>query len=180
MNDYTVLPGQGRVDSRKIREALSSWRALLADPELPSRAVLFNEAAYFDIRIPKSTRAWWGGERAIDISQHHTWERDSESYRVLVPTGGSRRAGTEPCFAGAMLSDALEVLSKCPHDFPNLRHIPSEFGLGEDLWWGEDISGIWSRPRTLEVHRALGRAFGYREDRILRLYPDDWVENNAP
>ncbi len=77
----------------------------------------------------------------------------------------------ESCFTEPLLSIALRELTKRGTDFPNLRHIPSQFGVGEDIWWGEDISDLWARRTTTQDHWALGRAFGYREDRIIELYP---------
>jgi hypothetical protein len=112
----------------------------------------------------------------IDPSEWNNWERETESYLVAIPVGGHRRVGMEMCFSEPLLTIALEELRKRPDDFPNLRHAPSEGGSGEDIWWGEDITGLWAQRRTLEVHRAIGQAFGYREERILGNYPDDWFD----
>ena len=82
----------------------------------------------------------------------------------------------ERCFREPLLSVALKELANRPNDFPNLRTVTSQWALDGDvdIWWGDDISVLWNAQKTLEVHRALGRAFGYREDCILRTYPDPW------
>ena len=58
----------------------------------------------------------------------------------------------------------------------NLRTVASLWASDGDvdIWWGEDIVELYNAEKTLEEHRALGRAFGYREDCILRNYPDPW------
>jgi hypothetical protein len=116
----------------------------------------------------------------IDPSEWQDWERQIESYLVAIPVGRQRTVGTETCFSEPLLTVALEELRKRPKGFPNLRHGPSQYGRGEDIWWGEDIAELWKQPRTLAVHRAIGRAFGYREDRILKTYPDGWVDDGRP
>jgi hypothetical protein len=180
MTGPTVLPAREDFKRRELRKELKFWKKLLASPDLLERAVSFNEAEYREIRIPEIRRHWLSGETWIATSQWKNWPRETESYRAAIPVGGRRKVGMETCFARALLSDALEELGKRPQDSPNLRHSASQYGSGEDVWWGEDIADIWSQPRTLAVHRATGRAFGYREDRILITYPDDWVDGGGP
>lgn len=176
MSGPTIIPAKPSVDRPLLQEVLRFWRTLLVDADLVNEAVFFNAAEYEEIRIPTVRRRWWGGKREwIDLSEWQSWERETESYRVAIPVGGQRKVGTETCFSEPFLTVALEELRKRPDGFPNLRHGPSQYGTGEDIWWGENIAELWSQSRTLKVHRAIGRAFGYREDRILGAYPDDWV-----
>jgi hypothetical protein len=141
------------------------------------RAIFFNQADFYDIRIPEKQRRWFFGKKDwINWSDSPKWKREVEDYAVAIPTGGVRKTGMEMSFIEPLLTTALGELSKRSEDFPILRRAPTATGIGEDIWWGEDISDLWNQPRTLEVHRAIGRAFGYRENRILELYPDDWVD----
>jgi hypothetical protein len=176
MTEPTVVPAKANVKRPRLRKELTVWRKKLANPELLERAVFFNQADYFDIRIPRGRRLWLSSKLRIDFSKWQNWERETESYLIAIPVGGQRKVGMEPCFAEPLLSDALDELRKRPQDFPNLRHSSSRFGSGEDIWWGEDISDLWAQPRTLEIHRAIDRAFGYRENVILKTYPDKWVD----
>jgi hypothetical protein len=178
MSEPTILPVKAAIDRPEFRKLVASWRNLLADSDLVESSIFFNYADYEDIRIPEFRRRWFFGKKdLIDWSGSAHWERETEDYAVVIPVGGQRRAGTEMGFREPLLTLALEELGKRPARFPNLRQVPTESGIGEDLWWGEDISALWNRPRTLEVHRAIGRAFGYREDRILELYRDTWVDS---
>jgi hypothetical protein len=179
MSGPIVVPENSGIERPDLQKLLKSWRNLLAAPELIERTVLFNQADFHDIRIPKLRRRWWFGKKEwIDWSDSPNWKRETEDYLVAIPVGGARKTGMETGFTGTLLTIALEELGRRPGDFPNLRHVPTVNGIGNDIWWGEDISELWlgHTSPTLETHRALGRAFGYREDRILQLYPDDWVD----
>ncbi|MGA2723099.1 MAG: hypothetical protein ABSG79_11880 [Bryobacteraceae bacterium] len=158
-----------------LQKVLYQWSNLLANPELLQKAVFFNRADYTDIRIPEGKRIWWSGKIRLNFADAGKWKRETEDYAVAIPAGRQRRVGMESCFTEPLLSIALDELAKRSLDFPKLRHIPSEFGVGEDIWWGEDISELWADRRTTETHRAIGRAFGYREDRISEAYPDTWL-----
>jgi hypothetical protein len=143
---------------------------LLANPELVQKAVFFNKADYADIRIPEGKRVWRRrGEIRVNPADFQKWKRVTEDYAVAIPVGGQRKVGMESCVTGPLLSIALDELAKRALDFPKLRVV------GEDIWWGEDISELWAQPRTTQTHRAIGRAFGYREDRVLEVYPDTWL-----
>jgi len=177
MNGPIVVPANSGIDRPELQTLAKSWWDLLADPTLVERAVFFNRAEFYDIRIPKLRRRWFFGRKEwIDWSESSKWKRETEDYAVAIPVGGARKTGMEMSFIEPLLTIALEELGKRPEDFPNLRRTPTATGTGEDMWWGEDIAELWRQPKTLETHRALGRAFGYREDRILELYRDDWVD----
>jgi len=65
-------------------------------------------------------------------------------------------------------------LATRPKDFPNLRSALDHEGLYV-IRWGDDINQLWEQePRGVEQHRLIGRAFGYREEQIMKMYPDDW------
>lgn len=178
MSGPIVVPGSPGIDRPGLQRLLRTWRDLLADPKLMEGAVFFNRADFYDIRIPDVQRRWLFGKKEwINWSDSANWKRETEDYAVAIPAGGMRKTGMETGFTEPLLTVALGELGKRPEDFPNLRHVPTKFGIGEDIWWGEDISELWSQAKTLEAHRALGRAFGYRDDRILELYPDTWVDS---
>ena len=174
VNGPLVLPSDTRLDRSEMQELLRFWQHLLDDPKLLERSIFFNRAAYEDLRVPEVKRHRFTKKVSLDFSNADNWERVTEDYAVAIPVGGKRRVGMEMCFTDPLLSVVLEELEKSPADFPSLRHMPSEFGRGEDIWWGEDISATWALVRTRDVHREIGRAFGYREDRILQAYPNPW------
>jgi hypothetical protein len=177
MSGPIVIPENPGIDRPKLQKLLRTWRNLLADPGLLEGGVFFNQADFQDIRIPELRRRWWFGKKEwIDWSGSPNWKRETEDYMVAIPARGARKTGMETGFTGRLLSIALEELGKRRVDFPNLRHVPTVSGIGSDIWWGDDISELWSQPKTLETHRALGRAFGYRDDRILQMYSDTWVD----
>lgn len=169
MTGPTVVALQENIPRPVLQEQLAYWRDLLAKPELLEKAIFFNEADYVDLRIPEGKR-WW-----LSTKDARQWKRQTESYRVAIPVGGLRTTGMECSLLEPMLSIVLDELSARPVDFPDLRHITSDFGMGEDVWWGEDISKLWAH-RGPAAHRAIGRAFGYREERILERYPYTWLE----
>jgi hypothetical protein len=156
--------------SAKLEQEIKVWRKRLANPELLDKAVFINGAAYKDIRIPEGRGR--KGRLKPDYSKYHNWEKETEDYKPLIPTGGQRRAGVESCFDDPVESIALQEMRSRPNDFPNIRVVPSQHGYGHDIWWGEDISQIWNASDTILRHRQLGRAFGYLESEITRLYPD--------
>jgi hypothetical protein len=157
--------------STKLKQEIEGWRKRLANPELLDKAVFINEAAYKDIRIPEGDRGR-KGRLKLDYSNYHNWTKETEHYKPLIPAGGQRREGMETCFDDPVELIALQQMRARPVDFPNIRVVPSQFGYGHDIWWGVEISEIWSAPDSILKHRRLGRAFGYRESEIMRVYPD--------
>lgn len=156
--------------STTLEQEIEVWRKRLANPELIDKAVFINEAAFKDIRIPEQRDR--KGRLILNVEDAHNWKRETESYKPLIPVGGQRRAGMEMCFDDPVESIALQEIGSRPNDFPNVRVVPSQHGYGHDIWWGEEISEIWNAPDSILKHRKLGRAFGYRESEIMRVYPD--------
>ena len=162
------------LEDRSLPEILDFWKDLLENPELVDKAVIFQDDRG-DYRIVEGIRLWPTHQRWVNFANAHKWKLAPPRYKVAIPIGGKRKAGVEGCFIEPQLSSAMEELAKRPTDFPNLRHAPSSVGNTRDIWWGEDITNLWAHKRTLENHHALGRAFGYREDRIFELYPHTWL-----
>lgn len=175
MTGPIVVARRTETERLLLQNALRYWSNLLANPELLQKAVFFNRADYDGIRMPEGKRVWWSGKILLNFADAKKWKRETEDYAVAIPIGGQRKVGTVSCFTEPLLSIALDELGKRALDFPKLRHNPSQSGMSQDIWWGEDISELWGRPRTNETHRAIGRAFGYREDRVSKLYPDTWL-----
>lgn len=171
MDEGIVIPIPIETEAPELEEARRFWRNLLVNPELLAKTLFFNEAAYSEIHPLEVKRHLFTRKMSFVVGKIK-----HEDYRVAVPVGGQRKAGMEG-FPESLLSIAEKELGDRPSDFPNLRVIDSEHSvLGvNELWWGDDISNLWNTPkRTIEVHRALGRAFGYREENILKTYPDPW------
>jgi hypothetical protein len=129
------------VPSLKITELFGFYRRLLADPELLDEAIPFRCDS-------------------------------TEEYGIAIPVGYRRRSGFGTCATEALALNLLAELKKRPADFPN-PHLRINV---DDLWevfWGDDIEDIRALVEELgdEAHRRIGRAFGYREDRILTMYP---------
>jgi hypothetical protein len=171
-----VIPSPKRTDLPELGNQTRFWSNLLANPELLGKTFFFNEAEYSEIRALEGKRHWLTGQMRLSVEDFGKGKRRTESYKVVIPVGGQRRAGMERCFREPLLSVAWKELTNRPNDFPNLRTVASPWALNGDVdvWWGDDISELFYAEKTVEVHRALGRAFGYREDCILRTYPDPW------
>jgi hypothetical protein len=58
-----VIPENLNGHGPALQRVLRSWRNLLVNAELVERGVLFNAAAYDDIRIPKMRGRWWFGKK---------------------------------------------------------------------------------------------------------------------
>lgn len=166
------MAGQHKSKNRDSREEiLSAWRDRLADPYLLDRAIVYNKADFELSLIPEFKRSWLTGRKTIDWSSKDRWKPVTKAYRVVVPVGGSRHAGVKESVDEKVLAFLLKEMSRRPVDFPNLRQLPECNGTRVDLWWGEDVTNMWAADKTDEEHRSLGRIFGYREDRIIELYP---------
>jgi hypothetical protein len=174
MNRGIVIPSPKQTDLPELEEEVRFWGDLLANAELLEQTFFFNEAEYSEIRTLEGKPHWLAGKIELTAADFWKGKRQTESYKVAIPVGGKRRAGMEGMFNEPLLSVALKELTNRPNDFPNLRTVASQWASDGDvdIWWGDDISELWNAKKTLEVHRALGRAFGYREDCILRIYPD--------
>jgi hypothetical protein len=129
-----------------IDELVTHYRSVLLEPQLLETAIFFNPS----------------------------WD-NSDRYEVAIPIGQCRRTG-QAIAADAKTVDALTVrMATRPNDFPNPRFALEEDGLYV-VRWGDDISHLWGQgPRGVEQHRQIGRAFGYGEEQIVKMYPDDWV-----
>jgi len=175
-NRGIVIPTPEQIDLPELESQGRFWSDLLANPELLEKTIFFNEAAYSEIRTLDGKRHWLTGRMELTAADFWQGKRQTESYTVAIPVGGQRKAGTERMFREPLLSVAMKELGNRPNDFPNLRTVASlRAPDGDvDIWWGDDILELYNAEKTLEEHRALGRAFGYREDRILRNYPDPW------
>lgn len=107
---------------------------------------------------------------------------------LAIPVGTHRRAGYVTITDEPLRQRVFEELRLHPLRFPDLRmdtHRSSDDpNLDTDIAWGDDISSLWSRREdpspgmAREAHRAIGRAFGYKESRILSLYPDAWEDKS--
>ena|ERR1700677_5041000 len=117
------------------------YRGLLADPELLDQAILFHCDS-------------------------------TEVCSIAIPVGCQRRSGFSTCFTEALALNLLAELQKRSADFPNPRLRMDVDGLWE-VHWGDDIDDLRALTEELgaEAHRRIGRAFGYREERILAMYP---------
>ena len=183
MNRGIVIPPPEQADLPELESQVRFWSALLMNPELLEKTIFFNEAAYSEIRTLERKRHWLTGKMELTAVDFLKGERLIESYKVAIPVGGQRKAGTERMFREPLLSVALQELRNRPNDFPNLRTVASLWASDGDvdIWWGDDILELYNAQKALDGHRALGRAFGYREDCILRNYPDSWCdEPEAP
>lgn len=133
--------------STRLEREIEVWRKRLANPELLDKAVFINEAAYKDIRVPEQRDR--KGRLILNVEDAHKWKKEIESYKPLIPVGGQRRAGAETCFDDPVESIALQEMRSRPNHFPDIRVVPSQFGYGHDIWWGEDISEIWNAQTRL-------------------------------
>jgi len=142
------------------QESIDWWKALLAEPELVDRAVWVLGRG-FDKPVP------------------------------AIPLGKHRRSGNVYVTDEDLRGPTFERLLERPSEFPDLRY-ETRKGLRSrdvvikdfrEIAWGDDLTGLWNaRDRVdgaipagaAEAHRALGRAFGYKEERIWALYPEGW------
>lgn len=172
-----VIPTPTQMDLPELENQVRFWTNRLANPELLEKTIFFNEAAYSEIRTLDGKRDRLTGKMMFTAADFLKGKLYTESYKIAIPVGGQRKAGTERMFREPLLSVALKELGNRPKDFPNLRTVTSLWASkGDvDIWWGDDVLDLYNNAdKTVEEHRALGRAFGYREDRILRNYPDPW------
>jgi hypothetical protein len=127
-----------------ISELVTHFRNLLVEPRLLETAIFFNPS----------------------------WE-NTERYQTAIPVGRSRRTGQTHVADMKTVNALMSQLATRPKDFPNPRFTLDEDGF-YDVRWGDDISALWKQPCDVEKHRQIGRAFGYREEQIVGMYPDDW------
>jgi hypothetical protein len=177
MTKGIVIPTPAQTDLPELENQVRFWTDLLANPELLEKTVFFNEAAYSEIRTLEGKPNRLTGKMELTAADFWKGERLTESYKVAIPVGGQRKAGTEQMFREPLLSLALKELGSRPNDFPNLRAVASLWATeGDvDIWWGDDVLDLYNNAdKTVEEHGILGRAFGYREDCIRRNYPGPW------
>jgi hypothetical protein len=124
-----------------MAELLAFYRGLLANPELLNHAVQFHCDS-------------------------------TEELSIAIPVGYQRRSGFSTCATEELALDLLNELQKRPVDFPKPKLRVASDGLYE-VHWGDDIDHLRSMAAEgrVEAHHQIGRAFGYREDRILEMYP---------
>jgi hypothetical protein len=142
-----------------------------------------------EILIPKLQEKmdWWKAllteEDLVDRSIFYFQPRDSEP-DLAIPVGKSRRTGYCICNDEDLCKELMQRMRYRPFGFPNLRLVSShtyDSGLNQ-IEWGDDINDLWAWHKRAggsdpEVHRQLGRAFGYKEIRIMTLYPAGWPKN---
>jgi len=136
-------------------EVLRWWRLLLREEELVDRSILVVER--------------WRTEPTL-----------------IIPCGKYRRAGSVVVSDEAM-DEVLRKLRMRPHGFPDVRFAKEDSSGGDVIVWGDDLTDLWKQRETgspaniaVEAHRNLGRAFGYKEERIMSIYTDDFYNPESP
>jgi len=135
----------------KKQETIDWWKSLLIEEELVDRSVLIY--------------------RCGDISPD-----------LAIPLGKFRRTGYLSCSVDDIREGIFRKLKERPFGFPNLRYGNvnlARFMGTREIEWGDDVTDLWrgrdgGGEMAAESHRALGRAFGYKEERIMEMYPLGW------
>jgi|GEM_PF-5585523 hypothetical protein len=144
-----------------------------------------------DILVPhkQETIDWWKAllreEELVDRSIM-IYSDEIHTPSLAIPLGTHRRTGYISCFYDHEYARMVfRKLQERPLGFPNLRWVSNPVYRDRaaeeisEIAWGDDVTDLWlarNRPGTLagDTHRALGRAFGYKEERIQEMYPPNW------
>ena len=132
-------------------ETVKFWKALLIEEELVDRSIYYFEP----------------------------WHSQPN---IAIPVGKYRRTGYCQVHNEEFREEVMRKMRMMPLSFPDLRlseRTGKYGGKRSEVEWGDDISDLWTRHKAAnamdgDVHRLLGRAFGYKEERILALYPEGW------
>lgn len=136
-----------------------------------------------EILIPgvQSKKNWWKAllieEELVDRSIFYFEPWDSEP-DIAVPVGKFRRTGYCVVKNDEFREDIMRKMRMMPLSYPDVRRAKRN---PYDIEWGDNINDLWKRHEDsqgmeAEIHRLLGRAFGYKEERIMALYPPEWPE----
>jgi len=104
---------------------------------------------------------------------------------TAIPVGKHRRTGFVAVNDEEFRMEVFKRLKLNPIGFPNVRieaPASSNSRWKSDIVWGDDITDLWLarggvEQRTAQkrdAHRLLGIAFGYKIERILEVYHDNW------
>jgi hypothetical protein len=108
MNRGIIIPTPTQTDLPELEGQVRFWSDLLANPELLEKTIFFNEAAYSEIRTLEGKRHGLTCKIELTAADYWKGELQTESYKVAIPVGGQRKAGTERMFSRAVIVCCFE------------------------------------------------------------------------